>query len=473
MSTNPTTQPPLDRRLIGTMILIVFAVALYGSRKHWSPHLDRAVAYLKNESPKKHVKNASKTATNDSGDMSHIAHEDSARNGTTDSIKLTAAAWTNIGLTTGIVETSDFTGTKNVPAMVVERPGRSLVHVPAPVTGVVTNVLAVERDLVSPGQPLFELRLTHEDVVTAQTRFLEHLHHQSTEKKKLQRLIAIGPEIIAGKRITDQQYKYEEETERVNGLRQSLLMHGLTQSQVATIETSRQLLRSVTVAAPSFADSENNTNSAYHLRQLDVSRGAIVEAGHRLAVLADHSLLFVQGQAFEEDVLGLFQAAASETKIKVSPSNSSAATSDSLELKIHSVADQVDAVSRTLNFYLLLPNVRIPQENSDDRFMGWKYRPGQRMEVSLTTDEVYKNQFVLPTDAVVIDGPNAFVFEQNGDHFDRIDVSVLYRDKDSVVVKRDIRLMGSVIAMTAAFDMHLALKNAAAGPVDPHAGHTH
>ncbi len=473
MSTHPNPQPRLDHRLIGIMVLVVCAVALYGGRDLWIPQFHRAVAYLKNESPGEAVEHTSDMFTHDSDDTGHVAHDDSGGDGNPDSIKLTREAWANIGLITGTVEASDFVPTKNVPAMVVERPGRSLVHVPAPVTGVVTKVLAVERDSVQPGQPLFELRLTHEDVVTAQTNFLEHLHHQATQKKELERLQAIGSEIIAGNRIIAQQYKYEEESERVEGLRQSLLLHGLSPSQIATIEAKRALLRTVTVVAPPFADSEVGSNSAYHLRKLEVSRGAIVEAGHRLAVLADHSLLFVEGQAFEDDAQSLFQTAAQETKIKVTPFYASDASKDPLELTVHSVADQVDPVSRSLKFYLLLPNEKITDKISNDSFVCWKYRPGQRMEVALRTDEVFKNNFVLPAEAVVIDGPNSFVFEQNGDHFDRVDVSVLYRDRNSIVVKRDVRLVGSVIAMTAAFDMHLALKNSAAGPVDPHAGHTH
>ena len=371
------------------------------------------------------------------------------------------------------MEASDFARSTKVPAIVVELPGRSQVNVPAPVTGVVTDVFVAERDSVSPGQPLFEMRLTHEDVVTAQKDFLEHLHHKSKEKKELDRLKAIGTEIIAGNRIIAQGYKYNEEEEMVEGLRQSLLMHGLSESQVANVESTRELLRTITIVAPPFSDSRGVAEHAYHLSKLEVSRGTIVEAGHTLAVLADHRTLYVEGHAFEDDAGRLFKAAAGNAKIKVVPSNSGTSSDQSMELEIESVSDRVDAESRALKFYLLLPNEKITAGIDGEKFLGWKYRPGQRMEASLATEETFENSFVLPSEAVVIDGPNAFVFEQNGDHFDRVDVSVLYRDQNSVVVKRDNRLLGSVIAMTAAFDMHLALKNAAGGPVDPHAGHTH
>ncbi len=382
---------------------------------------------------------------------------------------------------TGVVKTSNYARSVRVAATVVERSGRSLVQIPAPVTGVVTEVYAVERDLISPQQPLFEIQLTHEDVVTAQTDFLEHLHHKAARLAELKRLRKIGSEIIAGKRIIEQQYKYDEAVEKVEGLRQGLLLHGLSKTQIATIESSRELLRKVTVVAPPFADLTNSDQRFYHLQKLEVRRGAIVEAGSPLAVLADHSLLFVEGQAFEGDAQWLFRSVAEGAKVEVVPTSTSAVSNDPLRLEIQSVADRFDPMSRALKFYLLLPNEKLTRSESGQSgekgfggdFIGWKYRPGQPMEALLRTEDTYENHFVLPADAVVIDGPNAFVFEQNGDNFDRVDVRVLYRDKDTVVVKRNSRLIGSVIAMTAAFDMHLALKNAAGGPIDPHAGHTH
>ena len=480
MTTDIKNQPRIDGRLIGIITLILIAVVAYGTRQFWSGPIKNAVAYLKNESTEDyeldlHGSHASEDHDETAAD--HVAHDSPADGGNPDSIKLTKAAWTNIGLITGIVETAEFTRSNKVPAMVVERPGRSLIQIPAPVTGVVTKVFAVEQDSVSPGDPLFELRLTHEDVVTAQTSFLEHLHHRERAKKELDRLRSIGSKIIAGKRIIEQEYKYEEEVDKVAALKQSLLMHGLLEKQVEEIESTRQFLRTVTVLAPPFAGDVDADGLFYHLQKMKVSRGEIVEAGHALAVLADHSVLFVEGQAFEDDAQQLFQAASDGKAIEVVPSSTNATKDQSLNLKIHSVSDRVDAESRALKFYLLLPNEKLSANkdigDSPGTFLGWKYRPGQRMEAHLTSGETFENEFVLPAEAVVVDGPNAFVFEQNGDNFDRVDVSVLYRDADTVVVKKDNRLIGSVIAMTAAFDMHLAIKNAAGGPVDPHAGHTH
>ena len=81
---------------------------------------------------------------------------------------------------------------------------------------------------------------------------------------------------------------------------------------------------------------------------------------------------------------------------------------------------------------------------------------------------------MLPVDAVVNEGAESFVFQQNGDRFDRKPVHVEYRDQRWVVIENDGTLFpGDVVATAGAYLMHLALKNKAGGGVDPHAGHNH
>jgi membrane fusion protein, heavy metal efflux system len=74
----------------------------------------------------------------------------------------------------------------------------------------------------------------------------------------------------------------------------------------------------------------------------------------------------------------------------------------------------------------------------------------------------------------VEDGAEMYVFRQNGDHFDRTPVHVVYRDHRGLVVANDGSLFpGDVIAAQGAYQMHLALKNKSGGGIDPHAGHSH
>lgn len=393
-----------------------------------------------------------------------------------DSVKLTPQAWKNLGLQTGEVTTSDYARTVSVPAVVVERPGRSQVQIPAPLTGIVTKVYPMEREAVTPGQPLFELRLTHEDVVSAQSEFLAALQKLDVIDRELERLKGIGEGVIPGKRIIELQYRRDEALTSIQAFRQSLLLHGLTDQQIDAIEQTRTLLRELTVVAPPFAETDDHIHAehVYHVQEISVSRGQSVRAGDVLGVLADHCLLFVEGQAFEDDSQALIEAAKNGDTITAIPVGGNVQGEDELSLPVQSVADRVELDSRALKFYLLLPNeMTIEPGDEGRRFVAWKYRPGQRMEARIPTGDSFRDKVVLPAAAVAFDGPNAFVFEQNGDHFDRVDVQVLYRDSDVVVLEPDQRLLGSVIALNGAYELNQALKNQSGGAIDPHHGHSH
>ena len=135
----------------------------------------------------------------------------------------------------------------------------------------------------------------------------------------------------------------------------------------------------------------------------------------------------------------------------------------------------VDPQSRTLRFYVTLPNQLLRQDTSSQGrlFVYWQFRPGQRSQVSLPVER-WEDRIVLPIEAVASEGAEFYVFEANGDHFDRRAVNVVYRDQKSAVIANDGTLrIGSQVARSAAHQMQLALKNKSGGGVDPHAGHNH
>ena len=88
--------------------------------------------------------------------------------------------------------------------------------------------------------------------------------------------------------------------------------------------------------------------------------------------------------------------------------------------------------------------------------------------------ERWPDRIVLPITAIVEEGAETFVYEQNGDHFDRVAVHVEHKDQSSAVISNDGAIQpGDVVAGQGAYQMHLALRNRAAGGVDPHSGHGH
>ncbi len=475
---NPSPQSSKRHTTITVVVLLALGIAGWFTRASWLPTAEKAVAWLQNRGAAESNGGHGHGHGHGHAHGPHGGHmAPAAATGSEDTLKLTSAAWKNLGLETGEVKTSDFSREITFPAAIVERPGRSRIQITAPLTGIVTKIFPLEREIVDPETPLFELRLTHEDIVKAQGDFLKALKEKDIILKELQRLQKIGSDIIPGKRILAKEFEGDRAEATLSAMRQSLLLHDLTESQIEEIEQTRLAIQSITITTPPHEKSPNapETTHVFHVKSIDVSIGQSVQHGDMLGELSDHGLLYVEGQAFEDDAQKLIAASQSGKQVKVFPA--SATASEPIWLDVQSIADEVDMKSRALKFYLLLPNQLLnPQTttpNSEKRFVSWKYRPGYRMEVHVPNGPAMKNRIVLPAEAVAIDGPNAFVFEQNGDNFDRIDVQVLYQDQHTVVLENDAELIGSFIATKGAWQLHLALKNAAGGGIDPHHGHSH
>ena len=88
--------------------------------------------------------------------------------------------------------------------------------------------------------------------------------------------------------------------------------------------------------------------------------------------------------------------------------------------------------------------------------------------------EQWVDQIVVPIDAVVSEGIERYVFQQNGDSFQRVAIHEKYRDQTHVVIENDGAIYpGDVIVGRGAHQIFLALKNKSGSAIDPHAGHNH
>ena len=77
--------------------------------------------------------------------------------------------------------------------------------------------------------------------------------------------------------------------------------------------------------------------------------------------------------------------------------------------------------------------------------------------------EQFENVIVLPAAALVREGPEAYVFRQNGDLFNRIAVHVLHEDRLNVVLANDGSLApGFYLAQGSAASLNRVLKSQAA-----------
>jgi len=392
-------------------------------------------------------------------------------------IEISQQARGNIRLKVAEVAFSSFTRTIAVPASVVERPGRSRIDVTAPLTGVVTQIYVVPGQAIEPGQKLFEMRLTHEELVQAQSDFLRMLEELDVVNKEIKRLEGVSQDgTIAGKVVLERVYERQKLEATLRAQEQALLLHGMTTDQVAAIRTDRKLLNGLTVTAPAAPASEENAEPhILQVEKLNVEQGQNAMAGEPLCELADHSELYVEGKAFQQDADLVNQAAKSGASVCAILETSDSKPDEVCSLHILYLANKIDPESRLFAFYATLPNEVVRDDRTPDgrRFIGWRFRPGQRLQLKVPV-ETWKERIVLPVEAVVQEGPESYVFREDGDHFHRCPVQVEYRDQFSVVLAEGNEIWpGDKLAMNSAQQLQLALKNKSGGGIDPHAGHNH
>lgn len=402
----------------------------------------------------------------------HAGHDHAA--GVLDSIELSPAARKSIRLEVGKVTLGPYQRTISVPGIIVEQPGRTTSHVTAPLTGVVSQMLATRGEAVRPGQRLFELRLTDEDVVQSQANLLHTIEEIDVIDREIARLDDVTREGgVKRKDLLDRQYEKQKKQATLRAQRQALLLHGLSEEQIAQIEQSHKLLRTFSIFAPEAVPTTPPT--VFHLQQIKVELGQSIEVGATLAVLTNLAELLVEGDAYERDVQAISAAAREGRKLAVRADRGAAESEVVRELPILYVDSQVDPASRTFHFYARLPNTIISdvQPPGGARYIDWRFKPGQRLQVQVPV-ETWPDRIVLPVDAVAQDGVENFVFQENGKKFDRRPVHVEYRDETRVVIANDGAVFpGDTLAMTNAQQLLIAIKNKAGGAPDPHAGHNH
>lgn len=451
------------------------------------------------------------------------AHEDHDEE---NSVQLSPQAAANLGLRVEGVSVGTFVEYIDVPGVVSDWPGRTHVDVTSPLTGVISAIQVARGEMIKDNTALFTLRLTHQDLVNTQERFLSQLGQLDVEDREISRLSSIASSgAVAGKTLITRKYERDRLMAEVLAARQSMLLHGLDEQQIKRIEQTRQLVREVTVAAPALHfdrslhhdavphiheetapaaehvhphpktqawDNRKVTNARlasvaqpvpshpahmdleFLVTALDVNLGQSVEAGDRLARLSDYSDVLIEGQAFQRDAGALRYAADNRLPLQAVIRTSSTSRKVIDGLQISYIGNEIGERSRALPFYVVLRNQVERSENRDgQRYVSWRYKPGQRLDLRVPTAR-FSKAIVVPKDAVAEAGLERYVFVSDGGHFDRVPVHVQAHDAFRVAIANDGQLKpGQQIAVVGAHQLLMELKNKSGGAVDPHHGHSH
>ena len=466
------TETPRSRAqfLSGLAVLIVLAIALaaawYTSGRWW-PTVAQRLAAL-----------APPTDLEPTGPVED-AHADH--------VVISPQAQKNIGLQLGQIQHRDFDRTITLPATIAEQPGRSHIVVTTHFTGIITKVYVAQGQAVAVGQPLFDLKLTHEEVIQSQTVLLKTAQEIEILDREIARIEPVAREGgIAAKTLLERKYERDRHQAAFVAQKQALLLHEMSEEQIAKVLATKELLGSLTVTALAEEGMVADPASiVLQIHELNVALGQHIEAGHTLAVLADHARLLVEGEAFEQDAPALRQALQRQWPLvllspvqsghSASPGDASVAMPETQALKILYLSDKVDPTTRTFHFYAALENQVILDRTGSDgrRYVQWRFRPGERLRVEVPVER-WADRLVVPISALAKDGVETYVFRYVHGEFQQTPVHVEYLDERFAVLGASGAIReGQIIAMTAAQQVQFALANQAGAGVDPHAGHSH
>jgi len=405
----------------------------------------------------------------------HHDHESAER------VKLSPQAQASLGLVVEPLVPEAYSRTVLIPGMVVDRPGLSDRGVTAQVAGVVTDVKVQPGDTVRPGEPLFAVRIVSELLQNAQADLFKAAKDLQIATEGLKLLRSAPAETIAGTRLIEAENQERRARTTVDALRQQLLAHGL-RSEQADAAAEGKFVTELTVAAPPLPGPGGQlvttdpkaspaTAPAFEVKELKAQLGEQVAAGQVLCILANHRLLYVEGRAFKSEATLLENTAQNGWPVRAEFAEEAGGWPPfDAELTIRHLANSVDPVSRTFAFFLPLENQARTFTRDGQTLMVWRFRPGQRVRLKVPVEQL-EDVFVLPAGAVVREGPEAYVFRQNGDLFERKPVQVLYEDRAEVVLANDGSVgPGQFVVRNHGAALNRALKASAGG--DEH-GHDH
>lgn len=405
-------------------------------------------------------------------------------------LELSPQARQNLRLVVKPVRPQTYWRTVIIPGDIIDRPGLSDRGVTSPAVGVVTKVHAFPGDTVRPGQPLFTLRLFSEYLQNTQSELFKATRESELVGEQIARLEQVAKSgALPEARLIDLKNQLRRQNAVILASRQDLLTRGLVPEQIEQVAEGKFVSTIEVVAPPAMSSStavmsvqsadvklvsNQDDDLAYEVQELSVELGQQVQAGQRLAELSNHQSLFIAGHAFKREASFLEKAAQEQRPIAVEFAEDDASHWPKLAqtFEIRHLANSLDSDSRTFDFFIPLKNQSRGYEKDGETFLVWRFRPGQRTRLYVPVEE-FQDVIVLPAAAIVREGPETFVFRQNGDLFDRRSVRLLHEDRLNVVIANDGSVApGWFIAQNAAASLNRVLKAQEASGV-PAGVHVH
>lgn len=422
---------------------------------------------------------------------SHV-HAHGSRHGgpRIESLSLSDEARQNLDLRTEKVATIDYWRSLAVPAEVVEEPGHCEQRITTSLDGIVRKIHILRGQTVYPGDPLFDLQLAGGPLADVQANLLRTVQNLDLVNAELARIKPLADQgTIPVRSLLEKQFEQKRLEIQLHTEREELLIRGLTDEQVNGIIESKTLLREFTVRVPKPAarvdtdehESEETESHAelvkptgltdytqhahgtvYTVEHIEVVMGEMVRTGERLCQLALHTMLLIEGRAFEREASAVERVMANKWPLEAHFETGDLQPLVRKGLSILWIENALDSSGRTLKFYLPLANeVFLDREVAGGvSYRNWRFRPGQKVRLLLPM-EFLKDRIVLPLDAVVREGADAYVFRANGRLLERIPVVIEHQDAMQVVLGRGSKVhVSDSVAINQAYQLNLMLRQA-------------
>ena len=405
-------------------------------------------------------------------------------------LEISEQARRNLGLVAKQAKAQEFWRSVLIPGEIADRPGVSDRGVTSPAVGIVSAIHAFPGDTIRPGESMFTLRLFSEYLQNTQSELFKATQEIQLIQQEINRLSeATRSGAVPESRLIESRQQLKRQTTLIRAYEQDLLTRGLNPEQVEQV-ASGTFVSTIEVAAPpaipqqaglsskattsirqasTVSEPNSKIGIAFEVQELSVELGQQVQAGQVLAQLSNHQSLYVVGHAFKREAQYLEQAAQQGRVVSIEFAEEGDQRWPDLQqsFTIRHLSNSIDSASRTFDFFVPLVNQFQAFDKANETFLVWRFRPGQRARIHVPVEK-FENVFVLPSEAVVREGPEAYVFRQNGDLFKQLPVHVLYEDRRSVVIANDGKIAaGSYVAQNSAASLNRVLKAQTASGQQP------
>lgn len=448
----------MSRVTLGVAIFVGIGVVALLTRDRWLPRFVPSIA---------------------AGSESSVPLEQSNSAPPNGKVLLSDQAITNLGLVARPIQPATYWKTIQIPGMIVDRPGRSDRSVVSPATGIVSKINFFPGDTVRSGEVLFTIRLMSETLHQTQADLFKAIQDIRLAESQRKRL-ASAKEAIPESRLIEVDNQLIRLELAVKTFRRELGNRGLSLPQIDEV-VQGNFVNEITVQAPTrsagapalvdepiagqAATDAGQAAPTFELQASHVELGQQVEAGQLLCLLANHQMLAIEGRAFRDETPLLEQSVKEGWPVTVDFQENSESGWPPLagEYQIRHLANTIDPINRTFAFTIPIENEsRVVEVNGRTQIL-WRFRPGQKLRLLVRVKKL-DDVFIVPADAVVQEGAEAFVYTQNVNTFTRRPVRIITQDRQQTVLAHDASLLpGSYVVQGAAAQLNRMAKSENSG----------